>query len=73
MKKFHYPGAPLVLGLVLGPIAESNLNRALIVSKNDWSTFVTHPISCAFLVISLAVIVYSIIKNIRDARKEQSV
>ena len=73
MKKFHYPGAPLVLGLVLGPIAESNLNRALIISKNDWSTFVTHPISCAFLVISLAVIVYSIIKNIRDARKEQSV
>ena len=72
MKKFHYPGAPLVLGIVLGPIAEENLNRALIVSKNDWTTFLTHPISCTFLVISIIIIIYSIIKNIHDSRKEQT-
>ncbi|MBO7422576.1 MAG: tripartite tricarboxylate transporter permease [Oscillospiraceae bacterium] len=72
MKKFHYPGAPLVLGIVLGPIAEENLNRALIVSKNDWTTFLTHPISCTFLVISIIIIIYSIIKNIHDSRKEQA-
>ncbi len=71
MKKFHYPGAPLVLGIVLGPIAEENLNRALIVSKNGWMTFLTHPISCSFLAVSLVIILYSLVKNIRDARKEQ--
>ena len=71
MKKFHYPGAPLVLGIVLGPMAEENLNRALIVGKNDWMTFIRHPISCTFLVVSVIIVVYSILKNIRDARKEQ--
>lgn len=70
MKKFKYPGAPMVLGIVLGPIAEQNLNRALIVSNNDWSTFLTHPISCCFLVLSLFIIVYSIFKNARAKRKE---
>ena len=53
-------------------IAEENLNRALIVSKNDWTTFLTHPISCTFLVISIIIIIYSIIKNIHDSRKEQT-
>ena len=70
MKKFGYPGAPLVLGLILGPIAEENLNRALVISNNDWSVFVTRPISCIFLLISAASIVYAIYTNIRDGRKE---
>ncbi|MDD5973263.1 MAG: tripartite tricarboxylate transporter permease [Spirochaetales bacterium] len=70
MKKFGYPGAPLVLGIVLGPIAESNLNRALILSENSWTTFVTHPISCVFLILSLVIIVFSVIKNIKEKKSE---
>ncbi len=70
MKKFGYPGAPLVLGLILGPIAEENLNRALVISNNDWSVFITSPISAIFLLLSAASIVYAIYTNIRDARRE---
>lgn len=66
MKKFGYPGAPLVLGIVLGPIAEANLNRALILSGNSWMTFLTHPISCIFLISSFLIIAYSMIKNIKE-------
>lgn len=65
MKKFGYPGAPLVLGIVLGPLAEANLNRSLILSENKWSTFVTHPISCTFLVLSVLIILFSMIKGFR--------
>lgn len=73
MKKFGYPGAPLVLGIVLGPIAESNLNRALILSNNSWTTFITHPISCVFLVVSVVLIIYSLINNIKkDKEGEKS-
>ena len=70
MKKFGYPGAPLVLGIVLGPIAESNLNRALILSENSWTTFVTHPISCIFLLLSLVIIIFSVTKNIREKKEK---
>lgn len=71
MKKFGYPGAPMVLGIVLGPLAESNLNRALILSGNSWMTFITHPISCVFLILSVVIIVFSIVRNIREKNNEK--
>ena len=52
MKRYGFPGAPLVLGVILGPIAEKNLDRALQLSKNDWSIFFRRPISVTFLALS---------------------
>ncbi|MGB9782285.1 MAG: tripartite tricarboxylate transporter permease [Moorellaceae bacterium] len=52
MRKYNYPTAPLVLGIILGPMAETNLNRALLLSQNNWSVFITSPISLAFLILS---------------------
>ncbi len=69
MKKHGYPGAPMVLGLILGPMAEDHLNRALLVGRNDWSTFFTRPISCAFLVLSALSILLSFYGHYRAARK----
>ena len=70
MKKFDYPGAPLVLGVILGPMAEQNLNRALLKSNNDWSILFKQPISLAFLilsVVSIAVSIYSAAKKKKAA------
>lgn len=72
MKKFGYPGAPLVLGLILGPIAEQNLNRALVITNNDWSVFFTSPISCIFLILSAASIVYAVVSNLKAIRKDST-
>ncbi|QJC54039.1 tripartite tricarboxylate transporter permease [Paenibacillus albicereus] len=47
-----YPLAPLVLGLVLGPMIENNMRRALTASNGDFSIFLTKPISLAFLVVA---------------------
>jgi putative tricarboxylic transport membrane protein len=41
--------APLLLGLILGPLMELNLRRALLISGGDWSVFATRPISAALL------------------------
>jgi putative tricarboxylic transport membrane protein len=35
--------APLLLGFILGPMMEENLRRALLLSRGDWSVFVTRP------------------------------
>jgi putative tricarboxylic transport membrane protein len=59
MRKRGYPGAPMVLGVILGPMAEENLNRALIVSRNDWGVLMKRPISATFLVISVLTIAWS--------------
>ncbi|WP_045522188.1 tripartite tricarboxylate transporter permease [Neobacillus niacini] len=52
LNKNDYPIAPLVLGLVLGPMVENNLRRALTISNGDFSVFFTRPISLLFLIIT---------------------
>jgi putative tricarboxylic transport membrane protein len=53
LSKNDYPLAPLVLGLVLGPMIENNLRRALTISNGDFMIFLQKPISLSFLIISL--------------------
>ena len=71
MKKFNFPGAPLVLGVILGPIAEKNLDRALQLSRNDWSVFFRRPIALTFILLSVGMILWTIISNIRKEKTEE--
>lgn len=52
MNKFGFPPVPIVLGMVLGPIAESNLRNALAMSKGSWLIFVQRPICLAFIILT---------------------
>jgi putative tricarboxylic transport membrane protein len=52
LTKNDYPVAPLVLALVLGPMIENNMRRALTISNGEFSIFVTSPLSLAFLIIA---------------------
>ncbi len=56
MKKMDYPLAPLVLGVILSPIAETNLRRALM-TNDDWTLFLTRPISAIFLALAAVSVV----------------
>ena len=53
MQKIRMPVAPVVFGLVLGPLLEENIRRSLIVSAGDWSVFIERPISLIFILISI--------------------
>jgi putative tricarboxylic transport membrane protein len=44
--------APLIIGLILGPMAEQSLRQAMIIGMGEWSTFVTRPISASILFIA---------------------
>lgn len=52
MRNLGFPLAPMILGVVLGPIAERWLARAVAIST-DMSNFITHPWSVFFLTLSL--------------------
>ncbi len=60
MRKTGFPAAPVVLGVILGPIAEDVLGRALITSHGDWTTLLRSPIAIFFYVISIVSVVYSV-------------
>ncbi len=56
MRRYDYPVAPAIIGLILGPLAEAQFRRALTISQGDASVFVTHPLSLFLLLAALAVI-----------------
>lgn len=67
LRKLDYPLAPLVLGVVLGPIAETNLRRAFQTSA-DWTLFFTRPISALLLTLAVVSIIYSIYSYMKQRR-----
>jgi putative tricarboxylic transport membrane protein len=69
MRKFGYEPAPLVLAFVLGPLLESNLRRALILSHGDFTTFIERPISAACLGLAAAVLIVPLLPALARRRK----
>ena len=62
--------APLLLGFILGPLMEENLRRALLLSRGDWSTFVTRPLSLGLLVAAFLLVVIVLSPAISKKRHE---
>ncbi|XVJ69410.1 MAG: tripartite tricarboxylate transporter permease [Rhizobacter sp.] len=62
--------APLLLGFILGPMMEENLRRALLLSRGDWSTFVTRPLSGALLGAAVLMIIIVMLPSIKNKREE---
>ena len=62
--------APLLLGFILGPMMEENLRRALLLSRGDWTTFATRPLSAALLAAALLMVVIVLLPSIRAKRQE---
>ncbi len=62
--------APLLLGLILGPMMEENLRRALLLSQGDWSVFVTRGISATLLGISVLLLLIVLLPSIKNKREE---
>jgi putative tricarboxylic transport membrane protein len=60
MKKYGFSAPSVILGLILGPIAEQELGRALIISYGDWTVLFRSPLSIMFYVFAILSIAYSL-------------
>jgi len=72
--KLECEPAPLILAVVLGPLMEENLRRALLITRGDPSVFITRPISAGFLaatVLLLAIMVLPAVRQRRDQMTEE--
>jgi putative tricarboxylic transport membrane protein len=61
MKKFQFDGAPLILAVVLGPMLEEAFRQSLMLSKGDFTIFVSRPLSLSFLIVAFLLLVVPII------------
>jgi hypothetical protein len=62
--------APLLLGFILGPMMEENLRRALLLSRGDWTAFITRPLSAGLLLAAVLMIVVVSLPSIKKKREE---
>jgi putative tricarboxylic transport membrane protein len=67
--KLEIPIAPMVLSLILGPIVESNLRRAYVISKGDLSIYASRPITVVLLVLSILFVLGPLYLRIKENRK----
>lgn len=65
--KFKFPLTPIVLGFILGPIAETNLRRGLMLTQGDFLPFLTKPIAAFFLFVAFASVSLKIWNNHRKS------
>lgn len=70
MSKLEMSPVPLLLGFVLGPMMEVALRRALMVSRGDFSVFMTRPISLTLLMLTIVIIVLALMPAIRRRKDE---
>ena len=57
MRRFDFPTAPVIVGMILGPMAEAQMRNALSIGEGRWGVFIERPMSASLLAIVLAVLV----------------
>jgi putative tricarboxylic transport membrane protein len=70
LMKLGCPFPPLILAMVLGPVMEENLRRSMFLSEGDPTIFITRPISGAFIVATIALLILFIAPALRKYRRQ---
>jgi putative tricarboxylic transport membrane protein len=68
-RRFDFPMAPLIIGMILGPMAENSMRQALVISTGDFTTFLTRPISATILLIAAVLLLLPLFKR-RSAKRQ---
>jgi len=71
MRRFGFPVAPAVIGMILGPLAEQQFRRALAISQGDYAVFVARPLSLSLLVVAALALVVPVILDARVKRRQR--
>ncbi len=71
MNRAGYPTSPMVLGLVLGGMLESELRMALSLAPNGWFVFITNPVSCILILIAIAFTAHTLFQIYRERKGDK--
>ena len=71
LRRYGWPVAPAVVGLILGPIAEENLRRALAISQGDLTALVDSWFSIIVLSAAALAMLVPVLRRLRSARRRQ--
>jgi putative tricarboxylic transport membrane protein len=66
---FDYPSAPLVLGLVLGPLIERALRQSMVLSHGNAAIFFTRPVSAALIALAILLLAAPLVSNLLKGKR----
>jgi len=69
LRTMSYPVAAFIIGLVLGPIAETSLRQGLLITQYDYGEFLMRPIAATLLALSAASLIYGLYGQWKRSRK----
>ncbi|MCC7050112.1 MAG: tripartite tricarboxylate transporter permease, partial [Alphaproteobacteria bacterium] len=69
MRRFDFPTAPVIIGMILGPLAEQEFRRAMTISQGDPAVFLTHPIAAFLLALALLALAAPAIARVWQAKR----
>ena len=72
MRRYEVPIAPLLIGVILGPLAETELRRTLAVSEGDVTALFASPITIGVYLLLFAAIVFAVVQHLRGMRRERA-
>jgi putative tricarboxylic transport membrane protein len=70
-ERFRFPIAPLVLGCILGPLAEQNFMTTMISYGNDWTVLFTRPVSGVIMTVAILTLLYPLVQHLRAHQRRQ--
>jgi putative tricarboxylic transport membrane protein len=68
LERLKFPIAPMVLGVILGPLAEESFLNSMISFGNDWTVFFTRPISALMMGLTAMVMLLPLLGTLRGRR-----
>jgi putative tricarboxylic transport membrane protein len=72
MRRLDFPIAPVILGVILGPMMEQQFRRSLVIANGDLSVFLRRPLTLAMLILAVAAIP-RLIARIRGRQTTQKI
>jgi putative tricarboxylic transport membrane protein len=69
-ERFRFPIAPMVLGCILGEVAETSFMTSMIAYQNDWTVFIRRPISGTVVALTVLALAYPMVRAIRRCRRD---
>ncbi len=70
LRRLGFDGAPFLLALVLGPMMESSLRQALLISRGSFAIFFTRPVSAVLIVLAIAFLFTALIPALKSTREK---
>ena len=69
MRRYDFPTSPVIIGMILGPLAEQQFRRAMQIAQGDVSVFFTRPLSATLLGLAALALIVPVVLRLRASRR----